>query len=47
VRELQSMRSTLQKLIHACHGDDRPDCPILDDIAGAVLPSDKVVPAQV
>ncbi|HVW54071.1 MAG TPA: Cu(I)-responsive transcriptional regulator [Rhizobiaceae bacterium] len=34
LRELQSMRSTLQRLIHACHGDDRPDCPILDDIAG-------------
>lgn len=34
VRELQSMRATLQKLIHACHGDHRPDCPILDDIAG-------------
>lgn len=34
VRELQSMRSTLQKLIHACHGDERPDCPILDDMAG-------------
>lgn len=34
LRELQSMRATLQKLIHACHGDDRPDCPILDDIAG-------------
>ncbi|TIP29502.1 MAG: Cu(I)-responsive transcriptional regulator [Mesorhizobium sp.] len=46
VRELQSMRSTLQKLIHACHGDDRPDCPILDDIAGASSPGDGVVPAQ-
>jgi hypothetical protein len=34
VRELQSMRATLQKLIHACHGDERPDCPILEDIAG-------------
>ena len=34
VRELQSMRATLQKLIHACHGDERPDCPILDDMAG-------------
>ncbi|MEW9837092.1 Cu(I)-responsive transcriptional regulator [Mesorhizobium marinum] len=32
--ELQSMRATLHKLIHACHGDDRPDCPILDDMAG-------------
>jgi len=39
LRELQSMRATLQKLIHACHGDDRPDCPILDDMAGA---SDRV-----
>ena len=35
VREQESMRATLQKLIHACHGDERPDCPILDDMAGA------------
>jgi MerR family copper efflux transcriptional regulator len=34
VRELNSMRATLTRLIHACHGDERPDCPILDDIAG-------------
>lgn len=32
--ELQSMRRTLDTLIHACHGDQRPDCPILDDMAG-------------
>ena len=36
IRELQSMRSTLQKLIHACHGDARPDCPILEEMAGEV-----------
>ena len=35
VRELQSMRTTLNTLIRACHGDDRPDCPILDDSSGA------------
>lgn len=35
LRELQAMRATLQTLIHACHGDQRPDCPILDDMAGA------------
>jgi len=35
IAELESMRRTLDRLIHACHGDDRPDCPILDDIAGA------------
>ena len=34
IRELQSMRATLQKLIAACHGDHRPDCPILEDMAG-------------
>lgn len=34
IRELESMRRTLSKLVHACHGDDRPDCPILEDIAG-------------
>ena len=34
IAELQSMRATLQKLVMACHGDDRPDCPILEDIAG-------------
>lgn len=37
LRELQSMRKTLQTLIGACHGDDRPDCPILDDMAGGKL----------
>ncbi|MCG7507302.1 Cu(I)-responsive transcriptional regulator [Mesorhizobium retamae] len=36
VRELQSMRATLNKLIHACHGDKRPDCPILEEMAGEV-----------
>ncbi|TWG91300.1 Cu(I)-responsive transcriptional regulator [Mesorhizobium sp. J18] len=34
IRELESMRTTLERLIRACHGDERPDCPILDDIAG-------------
>lgn len=33
--ELQSMRETLTHLMARCHGDDRPDCPILADLAGA------------
>ncbi len=33
--ELESLRRTLSHLIEACHGDMRPDCPILDDLAGA------------
>jgi Cu(I)-responsive transcriptional regulator len=34
IAELQAMKGTLAKLIHACHGDKRPDCPILEDLAG-------------
>lgn len=34
IRELQSLKSALSPLIDCCHGDDRPDCPILDDLAG-------------
>ncbi|MRG74130.1 Cu(I)-responsive transcriptional regulator [Alphaproteobacteria bacterium HT1-32] len=35
ITELESMRSTLRDLVKRCHGDDRPDCPILNDLAGA------------
>ncbi len=31
--EMAAMRKTLQHLVHCCHGDDRPDCPILDELA--------------
>ena len=34
IAELKRMRATLAALSHACHGDDRPDCPILEGIAG-------------
>ncbi|HEX9771169.1 MAG TPA: Cu(I)-responsive transcriptional regulator [Kiloniellales bacterium] len=33
--ELASLRDVLMELIDRCHGDDRPDCPILHDLAGA------------
>ena len=29
-RALEAMRATLLDLAHRCHGDSRPDCPILD-----------------
>jgi len=35
IAELEAMRGTLQTLVARCHGDDRPDCPILDDLAGS------------
>lgn len=38
IAELQSMRRTLDTLVAACHGDHRPDCPILEDMAGAKRP---------
>ncbi len=33
IAEMQAMKQALQQLAHQCHGDDRPDCPILDDLA--------------
>ena len=33
IDEMQAMQRTLQHLAHCCHGDDRPQCPILDDLA--------------
>jgi MerR family transcriptional regulator, copper efflux regulator len=32
IADMQSMRNTLAHLVHCCHGDARPDCPILDDL---------------
>jgi MerR family transcriptional regulator, copper efflux regulator len=34
VAELQAMQRTLETLAAHCHGDARPECPILDDLAG-------------
>ncbi len=33
ISELQSVVKTLKHLSKNCHGDDRPDCPILSDLA--------------
>lgn len=33
IRELTEMRDTIATLAACCHGDDRPDCPILQGIA--------------
>lgn len=34
IAAMQAMQRSLQALVGCCHGDDRPDCPILDDLAG-------------
>jgi MerR family transcriptional regulator, copper efflux regulator len=33
IREMESMRDALRHLAHACHGDHRPECPILEELA--------------
>jgi Cu(I)-responsive transcriptional regulator len=33
-RELRDMRRSLEHLAASCHGDDRPDCPILGGLEG-------------
>ena len=33
IKELQAMKATLEQLACHCHGDDRPDCPILEGLA--------------
>lgn len=37
IGEMQAMKAILQQLAQHCHGDNRPDCPILDAL-GAELP---------
>ena len=34
IAEMRAMRKTLVELADHCHGDSRPDCPILEDLAG-------------
>lgn len=32
-QELMAMKATLEHLVHCCHGDDRPECPILESLS--------------
>ncbi|MBK9571899.1 MAG: Cu(I)-responsive transcriptional regulator [Rhodoferax sp.] len=34
IEAMQAMQRALSSLLDHCHGDERPDCPILDDLAG-------------
>lgn len=52
-QELLAMKETLEHLVHCCHGDDRPDCPILETLssgeaagAAAHAPKDALNPRQ-
>lgn len=35
IAEMQAMQRALSGLVTHCHGDDRPECPILDDLAAS------------
>jgi Cu(I)-responsive transcriptional regulator len=39
--DLSSIRTALARLASLCSGDERPDCPILDDLAGEERPEEK------
>jgi len=39
IEAMQAMQRSLQQLLHHCHGDERPECPILDDLASQSTPS--------
>ena len=41
IAELEGLRGTLRHLVRQCHGDARPDCPILDDLAGPKADRDR------
>ncbi len=34
IRNMIAMKAALEELAGACHGDDQPDCPIIDHLAG-------------
>lgn len=37
IAELESLQNTLSKLAESCKGNNRPDCPILEDLAGSAI----------
>jgi len=47
IGELQAMQRTLLDLSRHCRGNQRPDCPILDDLASTISPADPRIPPRV
>ena len=49
IADMQAMQRSLQSLVQCCHGDQRPECPILDDLAAVgdgTAPSSKTLLKQ-
>ena len=47
IEELKTMKRTLVKLAAHCHGDDRPDCPILEGLAGRASGSSRRIQPRI
>lgn len=43
--EMAAMKKTLENLADCCRGDDRPDCPILDELGSETASAMNAVPA--
>lgn len=43
IEELQAMRKVLADLAHRCQGNDRPDCPIIDELSAPAAKSNKSI----
>ena len=43
IDELKAMQNTLSELVNKCHGDNRPDCPILQGLAGESMKKEEAV----
>lgn len=46
IDELEGMAATLTKLASCCHGDERPDCPILEDLSSAEIAINEIAAAR-
>lgn len=46
IAAMQAMRHSLHHLAACCHGDERPDCPILDDLEGLAPPGRTPAPRK-
>ncbi|MBB4285971.1 Cu(I)-responsive transcriptional regulator [Roseospira goensis] len=46
IADLELMRATLRHLVDRCQGDERPDCPILADLAGSDAAAAEAAPAE-
>lgn len=46
IEKLESMVATLTKLATCCHGDGRPDCPILEDLSSDEVETGKIEAAR-